>query len=207
MSDTKILQHLKTLYPEPKTELHFTNAFQLAIAVLLSAQCTDKKVNEVTPALFKAYPDFKSLATAAVVDIERIIKQVNYYKTKSRHVVALGQIILKEYDGELPRDHLILTTLPGIGRKTANVICSELGIQPAFPVDTHVFRVAKRLHLAFGNTVRIVEQELCDRFKPSLWRPLHHWLILHGRRVCKAQRPLCELCALTKVCPSAFKET
>jgi len=203
MSDSKIIQQFKKLYPEPKTELNFRNPYELSVSVLLSAQCTDKKVNEVTINLFKTYPDFQSLSKAPVREIENIIRQVNYYKTKSKHLVQLGSIITEQHKGKLPSDHYILTTLPGIGRKTANVICSELGHSPAFPVDTHVFRVSKRLRLAEGSNVRSVEDELCKRFDKKVWRPLHHWLILHGRKVCKAQRPLCAECTLNRLCPSS----
>jgi endonuclease-3 len=190
------------MYPNPRSELDFSNGYQLAAAVVLSAQCTDKKVNEVTPALFARYSDFGALARAKLADVERLIKPVNYYRTKSRNLIALGKEIGERFGGELPPTHAELITLPGIGNKTANVILSELGHARTFPVDTHVFRVSKRLGLAHGNTVEAVEGELRALFDPRSWRNLHHWLIFHGRRICKAGRPLCEACKLCDLCPS-----
>lgn len=199
---TKLLEQFEKLYPNPKTELVFKGPYQLAISVMLSAQCTDKKVNQVTPELFERYPSFEELSKARVTSVEKIIRAVNYYRTKAKHVVATAKLVTEEHGGKLPRVHKQLTTLPGIGQKTANVIMSELGIEPAFPVDTHVFRVSKRLGLATAETREKVEEELKQEFEPLVWRPLHHWLILHGRRVCKARTPLCAECTLNSLCPS-----
>jgi endonuclease III len=199
----RILKKLEELYPEPASELNFSNEYQLLVSVLLSAQCTDKKVNEVTPALFSRYPDFASLAEASPEALESIIRPINYYRTKAKHLVATASKVVSEYHGDLPHTHDLLTTLPGVGRKTANVVLSELGAAQAIAVDTHVFRVARRLALASGKTVRKVEDELMERFPAKKWRTLHHSLILHGRRVCKAQRPLCEECILKRSCPSS----
>jgi endonuclease-3 len=198
-----LLKKFAELYPNPRSELHFTNEYELVTAVVLSAQCTDKKVNEVTPDLFKRYPSFSALAKASESDVENLIRQVNYYKTKSKNLIGLGQRVEKEFGGSLPSTEKDLISLPGVGRKTANVVLSEQGKTPAFPVDTHVFRVSHRLGLAKGNTTDKVEEELKALFKPEVWRSLHHWLIFHGRRVCKAQRPLCRECTLSRLCPSA----
>lgn len=198
-----IIKLLDSLYPSPKSELVFHNHYQMAIAVVLSAQCTDKKVNQVTPLLFRRFPSFALLAKAKASQVEKIIKQVNYYKTKSRNLIGLAQTITDKYAGQLPLKFDDLTKLPGIGRKTANVILAETDSAPALPVDTHVFRVAKRLGWAQANTVEKVELELQAAFDQSIWRNLHHWLILHGRRVCKARRPLCGECKLAKLCPTS----
>jgi len=198
-----LLKKLAEAYPNPRSELNFSNEYELVAAVVLSAQCTDKKVNEVTPELFRRFPSFKALAQASLVELEGIIRPINYYKTKSKNLIGLGERVTKEFDGVLPVTEHDLTSLPGVGRKTANVVLSEQGKTPAFPVDTHVFRVSKRLGLASGNTTDKVEEELRELFEPSMWRNLHHWLIFHGRRVCKAQSPLCTECSLRRACPSA----
>jgi len=198
----KILEILATLYPSPKSELYFTNEYELLVAVVLSAQCTDKKVNEVTPGLFAHYPSFEALSKAKVEDTAEIIRTINYFKTKARHLVALSKKVVEEYEGKLPRDHYQLVSLPGVGRKTANVVLSELGVIPTFPVDTHVYRVSKRLGFATGKNPEKVEDELKELFPPSVWRSLHHWLILHGRRTCSARSPRCDECLLSKYCPS-----
>lgn len=201
-----ILHALHALYPDPGSELNFSNEFELVVSVVLSAQCTDKKVNEVTPALFEKYPDFSSLARARVISVEKIIRPVNYYRTKAKHLIALGRLVTEEFGGALPRTMEELQTLPGVGRKTASVVVSELGSGHALAVDTHVFRVSRRLGIASGNSVTAVEETLKTAFPAEQWRILHHSLILHGRRVCKAQRPLCAQCSLATICPSATKE-
>ena len=197
----KIVDILGELYPEPKSELNFSNEFQLLISVILSAQCTDKKVNEVTPTLFRDFPNFEKLGDAPLKRVEEILRPVNYYRTKAQNIIKTGQEITKTFKGKLPKDHDILITLPGVGRKTANVVLGELGITSTLPVDTHVFRVSQRLGLAKGTKPREIEDQLMEQFEPTLWRPLHHWLILHGRRVCKAPNPNCAECALNKLCP------
>jgi endonuclease III len=193
---------LAASYPNPQTELVFTGEYQLVICVVLSAQCTDKKVNETTPVLFTRYPSFSALAQARLRDIEHLIRPINYYRTKAKNIIGLAAQVTKEFGGKLPRTHEELLSLPGVGNKTANVVLSELGAAKTFPVDTHVFRVSKRLGLAHGGTVEQVEEELKANFKAAHWHNLHHWLILHGRRICKAPRPLCEICPLTTVCES-----
>ncbi len=198
----KILKILEELYPDPRSELNFVNEFQLTICVMLSAQSTDKKVNEIAPELFREYPDFASLAKAKLSSVEHIIRQVNYYKTKAKNLIATSAKVTKEYGGTLPRTHAELISLPGVGNKTANVILSEIGAASTFPVDTHVFRVAKRLGFASGENPHKVEEELKKLFEKRHWRNMHHWLIFQGRRVCKAQFPRCAECKLAPFCPS-----
>lgn len=198
-----LLRRFAELYPEPRSELTFKNNYQLVCAVMLSAQCTDKKVNEVTPHLFRVYANFKQLAAADLADIEKIIRPINYYKTKAKHLIAMANLVSAEHRGRLPTGFQTLISLPGVGRKTANVIQCELNIEPALPVDTHVFRVSKRLGIADGKNPDQVEASLKQAFPPDTWHHLHHWLIFHGRRVCKAQRPLCGSCTLSDLCPAS----
>ena len=200
-SDKLLLKILRRLYPNPASELNFRAPYELIVCVALSAQCTDKKVNEVTPLLFKRYPSFPHLAKAKSADLQRIIRPINYYRTKSKNLIAMARMVVDVFGGSLPQTIEELKRLPGVGQKTASVVICELGITPAFPVDTHVFRLAKRLALARGNTPAKVEEELKLRFHSRHWRDLHLRLILHGRRVCKAQRPLCNLCRLVTLCP------
>lgn len=197
-----LLKEFKRLYPNPQSELCFRNDYELLISVILSAQCTDKKVNEVTPDLFRAYPNFACLAKASLKEVERIIRQVNYFKTKSKNIIATAKLIHTDFSDCVPTERKHLESLPGVGRKTANVILSEKGIEPAFPVDTHVYRVSRRLKLATRRDREAVEEQVKAKFQPSDWRNLHHWLIFHGRRVCKAQNPVCETCTLKELCPS-----
>ncbi|MCB9030218.1 MAG: endonuclease III [Deltaproteobacteria bacterium] len=198
----QLLQTLSKLYPKPASELNFKNNFQLLVSVVLSAQCTDKKVNDVTPHLFNQYPNFKALASAKLTDIEKIIRPINYYKTKSKNLINLSKMVEAEFSGKIPKQFEEILKLPGVGRKTANVVLGELGVIHTLPVDTHVFRVSKRLGLASGKNTDQVEEELKAQFDSSLWRNLHHWLILHGRRVCKAQNPVCSDCDIREICPS-----
>lgn len=197
-----IIKVLSKSYPEPKSELNFSNEYELLVAVVLSAQCTDKKVNEVTQELFKLYPDPTTLAKAKLSSLERVVKPINYYKTKSKNLLGLAKMLVENFNGKVPRNFDDIRKLPGVGQKTANVVLGELGAEKTFPVDTHVFRVSKRLGFATAKTREKVEEELKGRFDKKLWRKLHHWLILHGRRVCKSQKPLCNECKLAKFCPS-----
>ena len=200
----KILKTLKELYPEVRSELDFENQYQLVVAVSLSAQCTDKRVNQETPALFKKYPDFKSLASARISSIEKIIRPINYYKTKSKHLKAMATMVMDEFGGRLPKSMKELEKLPGVGHKTAIVVMVESGV-PAIPVDTHVFRVSNRLGFANGKNVKEVEADLRSGFPEKLWRELHHRLIFHGRRVCKARNPSCPNCKLKNFCDYPHK--
>jgi endonuclease-3 len=198
----ELIRAFEALYPSPGSELVFHNAYQLLVSVILSAQCTDKKVNEITPILFTKFANFKELSSARLSTIEKIIRPINYYKTKSKNLKAMATKVIEDFGGEIPQTHESITTLPGVGNKTANVVLGELKVAHTLPVDTHVFRVSKRLSLTKGKNVVEVEKDLKSKFPSHLWRNLHHWLILHGRRVCKAQRPLCNECTLISLCPT-----
>ena len=201
-NNRKLLGIFGRLYPAPRSELKFEGEYQLAVSVILSAQCTDKKVNEVTRVLFKRYRDFRGLGRADLEELGALIRPINYYKTKAKNLISLAKLVIAEHEGKLPRTREELQELPGIGRKTANVIQCERGLEPALPVDTHVFRVSRRLGLADAATPEKVENQLTQQFDPRYWHDLHHWLILHGRRVCKAPRPLCSECGVAQLCPS-----
>lgn len=203
----KLVKLLGKAYPDAKSELNFNNPYQLLVAVLLSAQCTDKKVNEVTPRLFAKYSDFKNLAGAKLSELERIIRPINYYKTKAKNLKQTAQIVTAVHRGEVPLTLEELTLLPGVGRKTALVILGETGAAETLPVDTHVMRVSFRLGLTTGKNPVQVEEDLKGEFPPKLWRRLHHWLILHGRRVCKARIPDCARCVVNSICPSSLVST
>lgn len=205
-SPANMLKVLERTYPEPRSELDFQNEYQLVCAVMLSAQCTDKKVNQVTPSLFARFPDFAALSRATLDEVEAIIRPINYYRTKAKHLIAAGTLVTHEMKGELPRTLETLQKLPGVGRKTASVVLGELGVEETLPVDTHVFRVARRLGLSDATNREKLEHDLRAKFKPSTWRALHHSLILHGRRICIARKPQCAKCPLNKMCPSAERD-
>lgn len=186
--------------PVAQSELHFENPFQLLVAVILSAQCTDKRVNMVTPALFQRFPTPESLAAASFDEVYPLVKSVSYPNAKARHLIAMAQLLQANFGGEVPSDIDALMSLPGVGRKTANVIASIVYDQPVIAVDTHVFRVSHRLGLSDGATPFAVEQDL-ERHIPVHQRAIaHHWLILHGRYVCVARAPKCSECPLTAWC-------
>lgn len=186
--------------PVAESELHFDSPFQLLIAVILSAQCTDKRVNLVTPALFKAYPTPEALASASAEDVLPYVKSVSYPNSKALHLVEMARKLLSDFGGEVPSDIDELMTLPGVGRKTANVIASIVYDKPVIAVDTHVFRVSHRLGLSKGKTPEAVERDL-EKHIPVEKRGIsHHWLILHGRYVCTARSPKCGECPLSGWC-------
>jgi endonuclease-3 len=196
------VEHFSTRFPEAETELHYTNPFELLVAVVLSAQCTDKRINQVTPALFKRFPDAKSLADSSVEEIFSYIRSVSYPNNKAKHLLGLGQKITDQFAGEVPETMEDLQSLPGVGRKTANVIASVIYNQPAMAVDTHVFRVSQRLGLVpkTANTPLKVEMALIKNLPDEVIATAHHWLILHGRYVCLARTPQCEKCDITHFC-------
>lgn len=186
--------------PAVRSELHYENPFQLLVAVILSAQCTDKRVNLVTPALFGRFPSAEELAAASFDEVYPYVKSVSYPNAKARHLIAMAQMLLSDYDGTVPSDIDALMRLPGVGRKTANVIASIVYDRPVIAVDTHVFRVSHRLGLSDGSTPRAVELDL-ERHIPEAQRAIaHHWLILHGRYICTARSPKCSDCPLTAWC-------
>lgn len=186
--------------PLAATELHYDNPFHLLIAVILSAQCTDKRVNLVTPPLFQRFPTPEALASASFDDVYPFVKSVSYPNAKTSHLIAMAQQLLARFDGEVPSDIDALMSLPGVGRKTANVIASVVYDKPVIAVDTHVLRVSHRLGLSDGKTPYAVQQDL-ERHIPLEQRAIaHHWLILHGRYVCTARKPACERCPLSAWC-------
>ena len=191
--------------PVAETELHYGSPFQLLVAVMLSAQCTDKRVNMVTPALFEAYPDAASMAQATPDDLFRYIRSVSYPNSKSQHLADMARMLVSDFGGQVPDSIDDLQRLPGVGRKTANVIAAVVFEQPAMPVDTHVFRVSHRLGLVAtkADTPYKVEQELVKNIPAEDIPRAHHWLLLHGRYVCTARRPHCDRCGFNAVCPSA----
>jgi len=199
----QILAELERLYPDAKPALHFANPYQLLVAVILSAQCTDVKVNAVTPALFEAYPDAHALAKADPLEVEGYIRTCGLYHNKAKNLVATAKTLVDCYQGEVPADHENLTQLPGVGRKTANVVMSCAFGADAIAVDTHVFRVSNRLGLADANDVLKTEKQLMQRIPKDKWSLAHHWIIFHGRRVCAARRPDCENCTLSAWCKYA----
>ena len=201
----KVIDSLRTYYPDAKSELNFANEYQLLVAVVLSAQCTDRMVNRVTPELFAKYPNFATLATASLEDLEATLKSINYFKSKAKNLLKAAQIIIEEHELCVPQTMDELIKLPGVGRKTANVVLSELGVSPALAVDTHVNRVSNRLGLVTSSNVLIVEKQLVAQIEPDARRLFHHALILHGRYVCKAKTPLCGNCGLKEFCKH-FKE-
>ena len=186
--------------PVAVSELKFRSPYQLIVAVILSAQCTDKRVNLTTPALYEQYPDVASLAAATPEEIFPLIKSISYPNSKAAHLVAMAQKVMNDFGGEIPRDIDALMTLPGVGRKTANVVTSVLYDEPVIAVDTHVFRVAHRLGLSDGKTPRAVELDLEAGIPVELRAKSHHWLILHGRYTCTARNPKCGECGLAPYC-------
>jgi endonuclease-3 len=202
-----VLERLLAEYPDAHCELDFGSPLELLVATILSAQCTDKRVNMVTPALFAAYPTVEDLAAAPVEDVEALVKSTGFFRNKARNIVAMAQAVVTEHDGSIPADMDALVRLPGVGRKTANVILGNaFGINAGVTVDTHVGRLAIRLGLTKETDPVKVEQALMPLFPREQWAMLSHLLIFHGRRVCDARRPRCEACVLADVCPSSKVE-
>jgi len=201
-----VLDILEKAYPDATTELVHKNPYELLIATMLSAQTTDRQVNRVTPGLFKRFPDAKALAEADIGEIESLIKTCGFYKSKARNIKEACRVIAEEYGGKVPQTLEELTALPGVGRKTANVVLSNAFGVDAIAVDTHVFRVANRLGLAQSGDVRGTEEQLMENIPRDKWSQAHHWLIHHGRRICKARRPKCAGCPLADVCESKAEQ-
>ena len=198
------LAKLEEMYPEAKAELVFSNPYEMMVATILSAQCTDRQVNKVTPAVFARYPDPRSMAEAREEDLYPMVKSCGF-KTKAANIIAACRIIRDEFNGQVPDTMESLMRLPGVGRKTANVVLFNAFGIPAFAVDTHVFRVSNRLGLCKADTVEETERQMTRLIPRDKWGQAHHWLIWHGRRLCRAQRPLCGECALKELCPYAGK--
>ncbi len=197
-----ILKELKTLYPNAATELNYKTPFELLISTILSAQATDVSVNAATPALFAKYPDAKALAHASPEEVIPYIKTIGLFRNKAKNIVAAAKKLVETTGGELPNDFDALLALPGVGRKTANVVLSNAFGRPAIAVDTHVGRLARRLKFSKHDNPDKVEKDLEKLFDKDEWVFLHHALILHGRRVCKARKPDCMNCSLVPYCPS-----
>lgn len=197
-----VINHFKENMPVAETELQFENTFQLLVAVVLSAQCTDKRINMVTPALFERFPSPEFLAASNFDELFPYIKSVSYPNNKTKHLLGLGKMLVEDFNGEVPSTVAELVKLPGVGRKTANVITSVVWNQPNMAVDTHVFRVSKRLGLVTqtAKTPLEVEKQLIRHIPKEYVHIAHHWLILHGRYVCLARSPKCDECSITHLC-------
>ena len=206
---TRVLSYFRELHPEVTTELEFGSVFQLLVAVVLSAQCTDKRVNQVTPELFAHYPNAQAMAEADESEIYEYVKSVSYPNAKARHLVELSRMLVDEYGGEVPNDFDALLRLPGVGRKTANVMQAVAFGQSAMPVDTHVYRVSHRLGLvtSTADTPLKVEKMLVKHIPAEDLARAHHWLLLHGRYVCTSRKPHCDKCELSNICPKKIENS
>jgi endonuclease-3 len=201
---TEIVERLRNMYPNAKCSLDFTNAFELLIATMLSAQSTDLRVNIVTKSLFRKYPDPQSFAQASQVEMERDVKQTGFFRNKAKAVIAASKAIVEKHGGEVPRSMEELTALPGVGRKTANVVLSNaLNLPVGVVVDTHVTRVSGRLGLTTHSDAEKIEQDLMKLIPKKEWTSFAHRMILHGREICVARKPRCSACQLNELCPSA----
>lgn len=204
MNKTKLFSDVTKWFSEnmetAETELHYDTPFHLLIAVILSAQCTDKRVNLHTPAIFKRFPEPSDLASASFEEVYELIKSISFPNNKAKHLIGMASRLVSDFGSIVPSDPDQLETLPGVGRKTANVIASVIYDKPVIAVDTHVFRVSRRIGLSDGSTVEAVEKDLTAGFAPELRGKAHHWLILHGRYVCTARKPKCQECGIKELC-------
>ena len=196
----KVLDLLEEEYPEAECALHHRNVFELIVAVALSAQTTDKSVNQVTPELFEKYPDAEALSKADPADVEKFIRRIGMYKTKSKNIVAMAERIVSDFGGQVPEDYGSLVSLPGVGRKTANVVLSVGFGHQRIAVDTHVFRVSNRIGLVHETDVLKTELALMETVPEDRWSKTHHSLIFHGRNCCTARKPDCENCVIRELC-------
>jgi len=197
----KVLDYFSKHVPVAETELHYEDPFQLLVAVILSAQCTDKRVNQITPELFRRFPTVRDMAKVTAEDIFPYISSCSYPNSKAKHLAAMSKMIVSDFGGHIPDDIQELQKLPGVGRKTANVVAAVIYNKPAMPVDTHVFRVSRRIGLTWNaRTPLQAEQQLTRHIPASLIPKAHHWLILHGRYVCQARKPKCHECGLKTLC-------
>lgn len=195
-----IFNGLKTMHPNAGCELNFSSTYELLVAVILSAQCTDRRVNEVTKKLFKKYNTPEQIAPLSVEDLKPYIFSCGFYNNKGNNIIAMSKALVEEYHGEVPDDFDRLVALPGVGRKTASVVLCVGFDKPAMPVDTHVNRVSRRIGLSDGKDVNEVEEDLKKLFDPKDWNALHHTLIFHGRYICHSRKPDCEACTLQETC-------
>ena len=201
-NQSQVLARLKEVYKNVGTALRFKTPYELLVATILSAQSTDKQVNKVTKELFQKYPDAEAISQLTPEELAEEIKSIGLYKNKSKNIVAASKILVEQYGGEVPADQDELVKLPGVGRKTANVVLSNAFGIPALAVDTHVFRVANRLKLTDSKDVLTSEKQLMELIPREDWSDAHHWLIWHGRLFCKARKPNCERCKLNDLCQS-----
>ncbi|MCC8173908.1 MAG: endonuclease III [Odoribacter sp.] len=197
---TGVLEWFKKNMPVAETELHYDNPFHLLVAVILSAQCTDKRVNMTTPALLARYPDPYAMAKGTEEEILKLIRSISYPNNKAKHLLGMAKKLVEEFNGEVPCDMDLLQTLPGVGRKTANVVISVAFGVPAMAVDTHVFRVSNRIGLVNATTPLETERQLVKNIPSEYLSIAHHWLILHGRYICLARKPKCEVCGIRGYC-------
>lgn len=196
-----IIRWFEENMPAAESELHFRNPFELLVAVMLSAQCTDKRVNMVTPALFEAYPTAADMARASQEELFAYVSSVSYPNSKARHLAEMARMLMEQFGGEVPSTVEELTTLPGVGRKTANVICAVIWQKPTMAVDTHIFRVSERIGLTTGSKNPLQTERALLRYFPEAVIPrAHHWLLLHGRYVCTARKPKCDACGIRSYC-------
>lgn len=197
-----VINYFQQHVPEAETELIYDSPYQLLVAVILSAQCTDKRVNMTTPAIFKKYPDVSSLSQTSIDELFPLIKSISYPNNKTKHLIGMAKMVMEKFNGEIPMTVDELVELPGVGRKTANVITSVVDQQPNMAVDTHVFRVSRRIGLVpqTASTPLAVEKELIKHIPEELIHKAHHWLILHGRYICVARTPKCRECGLQQAC-------
>ncbi|MCL6489283.1 MAG: endonuclease III [Alicyclobacillus mali] len=202
-TSVRIVERLLEAYPDARCQLHFTTPFELLVATMLSAQCTDERVNMVTPRLFAKYRGPEAFAKASPDEVAEDIREVGLFRSKSKHIVETARILVEAYGGEVPNSRDRLMELPGVGRKTANVVVSNAYGVPAFAVDTHVQRVTNRIGLAHSSDPLKTEQQVCAKLPPELWTKAHHALILHGRRVCTARKPKCHICPVADLCQYA----
>ncbi len=197
-----VIDHFQKNAPDAETELEYEDPYELIVAVILSAQCTDKRVNLTTPAIFEKYPDVESLSGASFDDLFPLVKSISYPNNKTKHLIGMAKMVMEKFGGKIPMTVEELMQLPGVGRKTANVVTSVVEMQPNMPVDTHVFRVSKRIGLvpATAKTPFAVEKELVKNIPKELIHIAHHWLILHGRYICVARNPKCMECGIRAAC-------
>lgn len=203
----EVLKRLRAAYPEARPALVYTNAFELLVSTMLAAQCTDKMVNRVTEKLYPVYGTPEAFAKLTEEELEPLIHSCGFYRAKAKNIIAMSKILIAEYGGKVPEDRDTLTKLPGVGRKTANVVVSNAFGIPAIAVDTHVFRVTNRIGLADADDVLNTEKQLMAHIPESDWSDAHHWLIFHGRQVCSAQKPKCAGCTLNTLCDAFLHGT
>ena len=200
----EIIKRLKNEYPESKCSLVYDSPFQLLVATILSAQCTDERVNKVTSVIFKKYPNAKSFSKLTAIQIGKLIYSTGFYNNKAKNIKAMSDIVFKKYKGEIPSDIDMLVDLPGVGRKTANVVLGNVFNIPSLVVDTHVTRITNLLKFSKTKNAVIIEKEMCEIINPQDWSIFAHLLIDHGRKICIANRPKCSDCILNSLCPSAL---